>query len=51
MPRLLRPPKPTDAFDSAEIDDARFILNARLGKVNATGKFNLVYFESTSVVQ
>jgi hypothetical protein len=41
MPRPLRPPKPTGVFESAEIDDARFILNARLGKVNARGKATL----------
>src|ERR1019366_819512 len=39
MPRLFRHPKPTIGFQSAQIDDARFILNGGLGKVNARGKF------------
>jgi hypothetical protein len=39
MPRLFRQPKPTIGFESAQIDDARFILNGGLGKVNARGKF------------
>src|ERR1035441_722601 len=39
MPGPLRQPKPTGGFASAQIDDARFILNGRLGKVNARGEF------------
>lgn len=45
MPRPLRQPKPTGGFASAQIDDARFILNATLGKVNASGKLVVGQFD------
>ena len=35
MPGLFRQLKHTRDFESAQIDDARFILNGELGKVNA----------------